>query len=61
MAVLTTNPADVLIEKLRRQFIPFLRNELRFADYATVGSQPKGGGSKSLRWMLVNKITQDET
>lgn len=61
MAVLTTNPADVLIEKLRRQFIPFLRNELRFADYAVAGSQPKGGGSKSLRWMLFNKITEDET
>jgi N4-gp56 family major capsid protein len=61
MAVLTTNPADVLVERLRRQFIPFLRNELRFADYAVAGSQPKGGGSKQLRWMLFNKISQDET
>ncbi len=61
MAVLTTNPADVLVERLRRQFIPFLRNKLRFADYAVPGAQPKGGGSKQLRWMLFNKITQDET
>lgn len=61
MAVLTSNPADVLIEKLRREFIPFLRNSLRFADYAKVGSQPKGGGSVSLRWMLFTKIDQDET
>jgi len=61
MAVLTTAPADVLVERLRRQFIPFLRNKLRFADYAKIGSQPKGGGSKQLRWLLFNKITQDET
>lgn len=61
MAVLTTSPADVLVERLRRQFIPFLRVKLRFADYTTPGSQPKGGGSKQLRWLLFNKITQDET
>lgn len=61
MAVLTTSPANVLVERLRRQFIPFLRNKLRFADYAVAGAQPKGGGSKQLRWMLFNKISQDET
>lgn len=61
MAVLTTNPADVLIEKLRREFVPFLREELCFADYATPGQQPKGGGSYSLRWCLFTQITQDET
>ena len=61
MSVLTTSPANVLSEKLRRQFIPFLRNALHFSDFATPGSQPKGGGAISLRWMIFDKITQDET
>jgi N4-gp56 family major capsid protein len=61
MAVLTTNPADVLVERLRRQFVPFLRNALKFADFAVPAAQPRGGGSKQLRWMLFTKITQDET
>jgi len=61
MAVTSTSPADVILEKLRRQFVPFLRNELHFADYATEGAQPKSAGSKSMRWVLFTKITQDET
>ncbi len=61
MAVTTASPADVLVERLRRQFIPFLRNALKFADFAVPAAQPKGGGSKQLRWLLFNKITQDET
>ncbi len=61
MAVITTAPADVLVESLRREFIPFLREELHFNDWAATGTLETHGGSKQLRWLELNKFTQDET
>lgn len=61
MAVTTYGPTDVLVERLRRQFIPFLREDLHFADYTTPGTLERHGGSKQLRWVIFNKITTDST
>lgn len=61
MAVTTTAPADVLTERIRREFIPFLRNKLVIADHATEGSLEGNAGHKTLRWVMFNKLTADAT
>lgn len=61
MAVSTASPADVLVEKIRREWIPFLSEKLVALDWATPGTLEKNIGSKTLRWLEFNKITQDET
>jgi len=61
MAVGTTAPADVLVEKIRREWVPFLSEKLVLMDWATEGTIEKNVGSKTLRWIEFNKITQDET
>lgn len=61
MSVNTASPADVLVEKIRREWVPFLREKLVLMDYATPGTIERNVGSKTLRWIEFNQITQDET
>lgn len=53
--------AGLITTSIRKKFIPFLRNKLRFADFAAEGSLTKHGGSKTLRWNLASKIAADHT
>jgi len=61
MSVNTASPADVLVERLRREWVPFLSEKLVLMDHATPGTLDRNVGSKTLRWLEFNKITQDET
>ncbi len=61
MSVITTAPAGALLERLRREWIPFLRDELLFMDFTTEGTHENHGGSFSLRWTEFNRLTADET
>lgn len=53
--------AGLITTSIRKKFIPFLRNKLRFADFAAPGQMAKHGGSKTLRWNLASKVAADHT